>query len=57
MFFFRLNLQEYLDKYDIPENKDKLVNIRLWVQNLEYLNKISGKSAFELLMYNLNFNV
>ena len=57
MFYFRLNLQEYLDKYDIPENKDKLVNIRLWVQNLEYLNKISGKSAFELLMYNLNFNV
>ena len=37
----RLSLQDYLDKYDTPENRENLVNVRLWVQNTEYLNKIS----------------
>jgi len=37
----RLNFQEYLDKYDIPENKEKLHRVRQWVQNEEYLTKIS----------------
>ena len=39
----RLSLQEYLDKYDVPENKERLVNVRLWVQNSEYLSRISGE--------------
>eukprot|EP00090_Calanus_glacialis_P007449 TRINITY_DN15878_c0_g1_i2.p1 TRINITY_DN15878_c0_g1~~TRINITY_DN15878_c0_g1_i2.p1 ORF type:complete len:603 (-),score=178.26 TRINITY_DN15878_c0_g1_i2:5-1813(-) len=37
----RLSFQEYLDKYDSEENKDKLSRVRQWVQNEEYLNKIS----------------
>ena len=36
-----MSLQDYLDKFDTPENREKLVNVRLWVQNTEYLNKIS----------------
>ena len=38
---YRLSLQDYLDKFDTPENRERLVNVRLWVQNTEYLNKIS----------------
>ena len=30
-----------MDKYDSPENTEKLHRVRLWVQNEEYLNKIS----------------
>ena len=41
LFVSRLSLQDYLDKYDTPENRENLVNVRLWVQNTEYLNKIS----------------
>ena len=40
-FICRLSLQDYLDKFDSPENRERLVNVRLWVQNTEYLNKIS----------------
>ena len=38
---YRLSLQDYLDKFDTPDNRERLVNVRLWVQNTEYLNKIS----------------
>ena len=40
----RLSLQEYLDKYDLPENRDMLVNIRLWVQNQDYMLQLSGNT-------------
>ena len=42
----RLSLQEYLDKFDTPENQSKLASVRLWVQKEEYLNKISGRKYF-----------
>ena len=48
----RLSLQEYLDKYDVPENKERLINVRLWVQNSEYLSRISGEwIGFPSFMY------
>merc|ERR1719245_2000404 len=37
----RLSLQDYLDKYDLSENRDMLVNIRLWVQNQDYMLQLT----------------
>ena len=39
----RLNLQEYLDTFDTPDNQSRLATVRQWVQQEEYLNKISGE--------------
>ena len=39
----RLSLQEYLDKFDTPDNQSRLASVRLWVQKEEYLSKISGR--------------
>ena len=41
----RLGLQEYLDKFDTPENQSRLASVRLWVQKEEYLSKISGEKS------------
>ena len=39
----RLSLQEYLDTFDTPDNQSRLATVRQWVQQEEYLNKISGE--------------
>ena len=39
----RLSLHEYLDKYDTPDNAEKLTNVRMWIQNEDYMFKISGE--------------
>ena len=39
----RLSLQEYLDRFDTPTNQTRLGKVRLWVQEEEYLSRISGQ--------------